>query len=126
MPTILVVDDSQTMRDNVKELLLKEGFDVVEAESGEQGLEMMGLHKVSLIISDLNMPGMDGLTMCSHIKQQGYNVPIFMLTTQANPELKVKAKEYGVLAWMVKPYKSETLIGGIRKVLAMGGTGGDA
>jgi len=123
MPTILVVDDSQTMRDNVKELLLKEGFDVVEAESGEQGLEMMGLHKVNLIISDLNMPGMDGLTMCSHIKQQGYNVPIFMLTTQANPELKVKAKEYGVLAWMVKPYKADALTQGIRKVLAMGSGG---
>ena len=119
MPTILVVDDSQTMRDNVKELLLKEGFDVVEAESGEQGLEMMGLHKVNLIISDLNMPGMDGLTMCSHIKQQGYNVPIFMLTTQANPELKIKAKEYGVLAWMVKPYKADALTQGIRKVLGM-------
>ena len=119
MPTILVVDDSQTMRDNVKELLLKEGFDVVEAESGEQGLEMMGLHKVNLIISDLNMPGMDGLTMCGHIKQQGYNVPIFMLTTQANPELKIKAKDYGVLAWMVKPYKADALTQGIRKVLGM-------
>jgi two-component system chemotaxis response regulator CheY len=66
---------------------------------------------------------MDGLTMCSHIKQQGYNVPIFMLTTQANPELKVKAKEYGVLAWMVKPYKADALTQGIRKVLAMGSGG---
>ena len=119
MPTILVVDDSKTMRDNLRDLLVKEGFEVVEAESGEQGVEMMGLHTINFIISDLNMPGMDGLTMCHHIKQQGHSVPIFMLTTQANPELKVKAKEYGVLAWMIKPYNSDVLTRGIKKVLAM-------
>ncbi|MES2952702.1 MAG: response regulator [Pseudomonadota bacterium] len=119
MPTILVVDDSKTMRDNLRELLITEAFDVVEAESGEQGLEMMALHTVNLIISDLNMPGMDGLTMCSHIKQLGYKVPIFMLTTQTSPEMKARAKEYGVLAWMVKPYNREVLMRGIKKVLAM-------
>jgi len=123
MPTILVVDDSKTMRDNLRDLLTKEGFGVVEAESGEQGVEMMGLHAIHFIISDLNMPGMDGLTMCSHIKQQGHHVPIFMLTTQANQELKVKAKEYGVVAWMIKPYNSDVLTKGIKKVLAIDAAG---
>lgn len=117
MPTILIVDDAKTMRDGLKELLTKEGFEVVEAENGEQGLEMVGQRKIDFIISDLNMPGMDGLTMCSHIKLQGHQMPIFMLTTQANPDLKVKAKEYGVMAWMVKPYNSDVLLRGIRKVL---------
>lgn len=117
MATILIVDDAKTMRDGLKELLTKDGFSVVEAENGEQGLETVGQQKIDFIISDLNMPGMDGLTMCSHIKQQGQSIPIFMLTTQANPELKVKAKEFGVLAWMVKPYNSDVLLRGIRKVL---------
>jgi two-component system chemotaxis response regulator CheY len=119
MPRILVVDDAKTMRDSLKELLTSDGFDVVEAENGEQGLELLGQCTIDLIISDLNMPGMDGITMCSHIKQLGHNVPIFMLTTQTSPELKVKAKEYGVLAWMVKPHNSDVLLRGIRKVLKL-------
>lgn len=119
MPRILVIDDAQTMRDTLKDLLIPAGFEVVEAENGEQGLEMMGLHAIDLIISDLNMPGMDGLTMCGHIKALGYKTPIFMLTTQANPELKAKAKDFGVLAWIVKPHKNEVLLGGIRKVLKL-------
>jgi len=119
MPRILVVDDAKTMRDTLKDLLMPNGFDVIEAGNGEQGLEMLSQHVVDLVISDLNMPGMDGLTMCKHIKEQGYNTPIFMLTTQTSPELKAQAKEYGVLAWIVKPHKDEILLGGIRKVLKL-------
>lgn len=119
MPRILVVDDAKTMRDTLKDLLTPNGFDVIEAGNGEQGLEMLSQHTVDLVISDLNMPGMDGLTMCKHIKEQGYNTPIFMLTTQTSPELKAQAKEFGVLAWIVKPHKDEILLGGIRKVLKL-------
>ena len=119
MPRILVVDDAKTMRDTLKDLLIPNGFDVIEAANGEQGLEMLSQHAVDLVISDLNMPGMDGLTMCKHIKEQGYNAPIFMLTTQTSPELKAQAKEFGVLAWIVKPHKDEILLGGIRKVLKL-------
>lgn len=118
MPRILVVDDAKTMRDSVKDLLIPNGYEVIEAENGEQGLDMLGKHSVDLIISDLNMPGMDGLTMCNHIKQQDYRIPIFILTTQNSPDLKARAKEYGVVAWIVKPHKNETLLKGIQKVLA--------
>lgn len=119
MTRILVIDDAKTMRDTLKDLLIPAGFEVVEAENGEQGLERLGQHQVDLVISDLNMPGMDGLTMCRHIKEQGYQIPIFMLTTQTNPELKAQAKEHGVVAWIVKPHKDEVLLGGIRKVLKL-------
>lgn len=119
MPRILVVDDAKTMRDTLRELLAGNGFDVVEAENGEQGLERMGENAIDLVISDLNMPGMDGLTMCGHMKEQGYKAPIFMLTTQTSPDLKAKAKDFGVVAWIVKPHKDEVLLGGIRKVLKL-------
>ena len=119
MPLILVVDDAQTMREALKDTLLPAGFEVVEAENGEQGLEKLRQHKVDLVISDLNMPGMDGMTMCSHIKEQGHAVPVFMLTTQASPELKAKAKDLGVVAWIVKPHKDEILLKGIKKVLGI-------
>lgn len=119
MPRILVVDDAQTIRESLRDLLVSSGFDVVEAENGEQGLEMLAAHTVDLVISDLNMPGMDGVTMCGHMKEQGLKIPIFMLTTQNNPELKTKAKEFGVLAWIVKPHKDDILVRGIRKVLKL-------
>lgn len=119
MPIILVIDDAKTMRDTLKDLLIPNGFDVVEAENGEQGLEQLGQHAVDLVISDLNMPGMDGLTMCGHIREQGYTVPIFMLTTQTSPELKAQAKGSGVVAWIVKPHKDDILLQGIRKVLKL-------
>jgi two-component system chemotaxis response regulator CheY len=117
MPRILVVDDAYTIRDALRTLLVANGFEVLEAESGEQGLEVLEQQTVDLIISDLNMPGMDGLTMCGHIKARGHNTPIFMLTTQSNPDLKARAKEYGVVAWIVKPHKDEILLKGIQKVL---------
>jgi two-component system, chemotaxis family, chemotaxis protein CheY len=119
MPRILIVDDAQTIREGLRDLLTSNGFEVVEADNGEQGLESLTQHTIDLVISDLNMPGMDGLTMCQYIKEQGYRMPIFMLTTQANPELKAKAKDFGVVVWIVKPYKDDSLLQGIRKVLKL-------
>lgn len=119
MPLILVVDDAKTMRDALKDTLSPAGFEVVEAEDGEQALDRLRQHQIDLVISDLNMPGMDGMTLCRHIKEQGYAAPIFMLTTQANPDLKARAKELGVMAWIVKPHKDEILLKGIRKVLGL-------
>lgn len=121
MPKILVVDDAYIIRESLRNMLVSHGFEVLEAENGEQGLEVVSQNKVDLVISDLNMPGMDGLTMCGHMKEQGHNLPIFMLTTQTNPELKVKAKDFGVVAWIVKPHKDDILLKGIQKVLKLPG-----
>jgi len=120
MPSILVVDDAKTMRDTLRDLLAPHGFDIYEADNGESGLDMLGKQAIDLVISDLNMPGMDGLTMAQHIKQQGHRTPIFMLTTQTSPELKARAKDCGVVAWIVKPHKDEILLKGIQKVLGLG------
>jgi two-component system chemotaxis response regulator CheY len=119
VPKILVIDDASTIRDSLRQLLEPHGFDVVEADNGERGLELMTQGGIDLAISDLNMPGMDGLTMCRHLHAQGKSIPVFMLTTQTSTELKAQAKEVGVVAWIVKPHKDEVLLKGIQKVLKL-------
>ena len=117
MPRILVIDDASTIRDALRQLLSAHGLEVLEADNGERALELMAEQPIDLVISDLNMPGMDGITMCAHMKTQGHHAPIFMLTTQTSAELKARAKELGVVAWIVKPHKDEVLLKGIQKVL---------
>jgi two-component system, chemotaxis family, chemotaxis protein CheY len=119
VPRILVIDDAATIRDALRQLLEPQGFEVLEAENGEKGLEMLSQQAIDLAISDLNMPGMDGLTMCRHMHAQGLTVPVFMLTTQTSVELKAQAKEFGVVAWIVKPHKDDVLLKGIQKVLKL-------
>lgn len=120
MAKILVVDDSEIIRVKLKNDLLAEGYEVVEAENGINGLEILNQHKdVDVIISDVNMPEMDGPTMCKklHSHPDFKHIPIVMLTTQSNPELKASCKEYGVIAWITKPYKLKGLLIGVEKIL---------
>ena len=119
MANILVVDDSTTFREELKRDLEEAGYTVVEAEDGEEGLKLALKGNIDLIISDLNMPKMDGLAMCSHIREQGINTPVFMLTTQSNPELKAEATRLSVKAWIVKPHNKVVLIKGLAKVLSL-------
>ncbi len=119
MANILLVDDSMTFREELKMDLVQAGHVVLEAVNGEEGLKLAVEGNIDLIISDLNMPKMDGLTMCSHIREQGINTLIFMLTTQTNPELKAQAAKLQIKAWIVKPYNKSALINGIAKVLSL-------
>ena len=85
------------------------------------GLRVLEQHSdVRLIICDVNMPEMDGITMCENISKDAScnHIPIVMLTTQSSPELKAKGKSFGVIAWVTKPYKPATLLGGIKKILS--------
>jgi two-component system, chemotaxis family, chemotaxis protein CheY len=116
---ILLVDDSATFREEIKMDLIDAGYSVFEAVNGEEGLKMASEGNIDLIISDLNMPVMDGLTMCSHLRAQGINTPIFMLTTQVNPDLKAEAGRLSVKGWIVKPPNKGALLKGIAKVLSM-------
>lgn len=123
MAKILVVDDSETARIQVKMDLIDAGHEVLEAENGIKGLEALSKHKnIQLIISDVNMPEMDGLSMCEEINGNSAfgKIPIFMLTTQCNEEMKAKGKSIGVVAWINKPHKSKSLLAGIEKILSRG------
>jgi len=121
MAKILVVDDSEIIRVQLKTDLTNAGHEVLEAEHGLNGLEVLNANPdVNIIISDVNMPEMDGVSMCQSINKIDTlnHIPIVMLTTQSSPELKAKGKECGVIAWVTKPYKSKTILGGIEKILS--------
>ena len=120
MSKILIVDDSVTVRNQLKKLLNGRGHEVVEGSDGLNGIEVFSNNlDVSLIICDVNMPMLDGLSMLEKINEDpGFpKVPIFMLTTESNPEMKVRGKAVGVRAWITKPYNDDKLIAAVDKVL---------
>jgi two-component system chemotaxis response regulator CheY len=116
---ILVVDDAMTVRNLAKFALGKAGYQIVEAEDGAIGLEKARSERPDLIISDLNMPNMNGLEMSRAIKSDDSlkSIPIFMLTTEASAEVAKEGKEIGIMAWIVKPFVPEKLLAAVQKVL---------
>lgn len=119
MAKILVVDDSETVRSQLKKDLETKGHEVIEAGDGVQGLESVrSAGRFDLILCDVNMPNMDGLTMCAKIHEQSEHsgTPIFMLTTESNADMKAKGKEAGVRAWITKPYVANALLSAVEKI----------
>lgn len=120
MAKILIVDDSDTLRIQLRGLLEECQHEVVEGASGLEGLTKAKENMdINLIICDFNMPEMDGITMCRKVSEieELKKVPIFMLTTESTPELKQLGKQAGVMAWIVKPYNAEKLKAVLAKVL---------
>jgi two-component system chemotaxis response regulator CheY len=118
MANVLVVDDSSTMREIVSSFLSKNGFDVAVATDGRDGLEQLRADPgIKLVVSDVNMPNMDGLTMAEKIRTELDNkgVHIVMLTTEDNPVMRDKGRAIGVTGWIVKPFRGEAVLGPFRK-----------
>jgi two-component system, chemotaxis family, chemotaxis protein CheY len=115
--TILIVDDSSSMRQVVGIALRDAGYDVVEAADGNEGLKKLDGTKFNLIISDINMPNMDGITFVKEVKllPKYRFTPIIMLTTEVNQAKKDAAKEAGAKAWVNKPFQPKTLLEAISK-----------
>ncbi len=119
MLTILIVDDSDTMRIQLKKDLGGRGFTILEAANGAEGLKILKENKaINVAICDVNMPIMDGLTMCEKLTEAGKpaTLSIFMLTTESTAESKERGKKAGVRAWITKPYQADKLISAIEKV----------
>ena len=118
--TILAVDDSRTMRDMLKIALSDAGFEVVLAEDGEHGLETLAGMAPNVIITDINMPKLDGFGFIDGARKSEAHrgVPILVLTTESAPELKQRAKAAGATGWIVKPFDKEKLVSVIRRVAA--------
>lgn len=117
--TILSVDDSASIRQMVKMTLAGEGYQIVEAADGREGLMKAQSGGVDMILTDLNMPHMDGLSMIRAIRELpvGKGVPIVFLTTESTDARKAEAKAAGATAWLVKPFKPEQLLTVTRRVL---------
>ena len=95
MERILVVDDEQSMRDFLKILLIKDGHNVVTAENGERAMEILHNEPVTLVISDIRMPGISGLELLENIKSDFSNLPVIMITAFASPDDAVHAMKHG-------------------------------
>ncbi|MDB5457131.1 MAG: response regulator receiver protein [Caulobacter sp.] len=120
MTAILTVDDSASIRQAIKIALSGEGYSVTEAVNGAEGLEKGSAGGYDLIVTDLNMPVMDGLAMIRELRKRpaGAGVPILFLTTESDAEIKAQAKEAGATGWLTKPFDPEQLVRIVKKVLA--------
>jgi two-component system chemotaxis response regulator CheY len=115
---ILTVDDSKTMRDMVSFTLKKAGYEVGEAEDGKVALTVLAGAKFDLIITDLNMPNMDGISLIKNVRagSQHRAVPILILTTESDNTKKADGKAAGATGWLVKPFSPEKLIELVQRV----------
>ena len=117
--TILAVDDSGSLRQMVAFSLKATGYDVVQAVDGQDGLDKAKEKTVDLVLTDQNMPIMDGLTLIKNLRELGsyQKVPILMLTTESSDEMKAKGKAAGANGWLVKPFDPKRLIEVVQKVI---------
>lgn len=115
---VLTVDDSKTIRDMVSFTLKNAGFDVIEAEDGVKALEVVSGKQPDLIITDLNMPNMDGLTLIEKLRAipSFKTTPILMLTTEQGDDKKSQGRSVGATGWIVKPFDPDKLIQVVGKV----------
>jgi len=117
--TVLIVDDSASLRQVVHIALKGAGYDVLEGCDGKDALSKMTGQKIHLIISDVNMPNMDGITFVKEVKKlANYKfTPIIMLTTESQEAKKHEGQAAGAKAWVVKPFKPEQMLMAVSKLI---------
>jgi two-component system, chemotaxis family, chemotaxis protein CheY len=116
--TILTVDDSRTIRDMLMITLSGAGYDVVQAEDGIEALERLRDTTPAAIVTDINMPRMDGFELIEQVRRDAAHraTPILVLTTESEPDRKTRAKEAGATGWIVKPFNPDKLLDALRRV----------
>lgn len=119
MPTILTVDDSPSIRQAIKIVLGAAGYTVIEACDGAEGLAKAKSQPVNMVITDLNMPVMNGLDLIRNLRQLPAlaGVPIVFLTTESNDAVKGQAKAAGATGWITKPFKPDQILGVVTKLV---------
>lgn len=116
---IMTVDDSASVRQMVSFTLKDTGYEVLEASDGRDALTKLNGSSVHMVITDLNMPNLDGIGLIKELRvQPAYKfIPIVMLTTESQDSKKQEGKSAGATGWIVKPFKSDQLLAVVRKVL---------
>jgi two-component system chemotaxis response regulator CheY len=117
--TILVVDDSWSVRQLVSLTLQSGGYDVIEAIDGDDALTKLGGQEIHLIICDVNMPNMDGISFVKEVKKSdNYKfTPVIMLTTESQEKKKQEGQAAGAKAWIVKPFRPDQLLSAVSKLI---------
>jgi len=117
--TILVVDDSASVRQVVSIALKGAGYEVIEGVDGKDALSKLTGQKVHLVISDVNMPNMDGITFVKELKQlPAYKfTPVIMLTTESQESKKQEGQAAGAKAWVVKPFQPAQMLAAVAKLI---------
>lgn len=115
---IMTIDDSKTMRDMLMLTLADAGFDVIQAVDGQEGVDMLEKEKVDVVITDINMPRMDGYEVVRQLRMrpEHQKTPILVLTTESEIEKKKMGKDVGATGWLVKPFDPDRLVETVRKV----------
>ena len=118
--TVLTVDDSRTMRDMLMLALKDAGYRVVQAEDGVEGLEVLQAENPDIVITDINMPRMDGFGFIEGMRADPAfsAVPVLVLTTESDAAKKQRAREAGATGWIVKPFDPAKLVDAVRRVAA--------
>lgn len=119
MRTILTVDDSSSFRQMVRVVLQGAGYAVIEAKDGVDALAKLQGQEVQLVLTDINMPTMDGIELTRQVRAMAQYkfVPIVLLTTESHPEKKQEGKAAGATAWIVKPFNPDQLLAVVKKVV---------
>jgi two-component system, chemotaxis family, chemotaxis protein CheY len=117
--TILSVDDSASVRQMVQLTLTGAGYQVIQANDGADGLAKAQSNQVDMVVTDLNMPGMNGMAMIKELRKlPAYKgVPIIFLTTESDAAMKSEAKAAGATGWITKPFQQDQLVAVVKKVL---------
>ncbi len=117
--TIMTVDDSASVRQMVSFTLREAGYNVIEASDGSDAISKINNADLNLIVTDLNMPNMDGIDLIKTVRIHPKHkyVPIIMLTTESQNEKKLEGKNAGATGWIVKPFNPEQLINVVKKVI---------
>jgi len=120
MHCVLAVDDSKSIRSLVNYVLAQAGFEVVLAEDGQEALEYARDNVVDLVLTDINMPNLDGIGLIKELRNlPTYKfIPLLVLTTESGTEKKMEGKAAGATGWIVKPFDPEQLVSTIAKVLS--------
>ncbi|HEY3756182.1 MAG TPA: response regulator [Opitutaceae bacterium] len=118
-PVILAVDDALTMRKLVSFTLRGAGYDVIEATDGLEALRVARTSRFDLVLSDVNMPGMDGIEFTRQFRAlpTGRSTPVLILTTESDPAKKNLARAAGATGWLVKPFQPDQLLAVVARVL---------
>ena len=116
--TVLTVDDSRTMRDLLLNALSGAGFRVLQAVDGMDGLAVLEDEQPDVIITDINMPRLDGFGFIERVRSSGKHraTPILVLTTESDAEKKARARQSGATGWIIKPFNPAKLVDALRRV----------